>query len=103
MSNPAVQLQNQRVTIFEGEKVLHEVEAWNLKDANNQLAYANLILLQALVERQSVLADALTNLTTVLTTRIRPPDPEAAMEAAAAQVQGLLTKLGMKLPNMPAR
>lgn len=100
MSTQTVIIENQRVTIAEDGKPMHDIEVWDLNDVGHQLAYAQILLLQALVERQSMMAAALTKLAEALSARMKPPDPKAALDAATGQVKELMTSLGISLPNL---
>jgi len=98
MSNPAVQLDIDSVAVLREGKPPACASVNSDSPASEVLAFAQLVLLQALIERQSLMADALSRLVAALTDRMRPPDPKVAMEAAGKQVIGLLEKFGIPVP-----
>ena len=99
MSNPSVQLSDRSVTVFLGEQsAFASVHSDSPKE--DVFAFAQLVMLQALVERQSALAAAMTQMAAAFS-NLRPQDPKIAMEAATKHATEVLSKLGIQLPNLP--
>jgi len=96
-----VQLDEVGVLLTEDGQNRMRIEFGSIVTADQMLAYAQLVMLQALVERQSLMAGALTKLAEVLAARTRPVDPAAAADQVAAQMRGVFDKLGITLPNAP--
>jgi len=99
MPDPSVQIDGNRVRIsFEHSGLT--IDAADLREPGNQLAYAQLLMLQALVERQSMLASALTKLAEALSVRTRAADPKEAVAQVSEQLRGVFSNLGIPLPNV---
>lgn len=98
MSNPSVQLGVDSVTVFRGEQPHASAHIHSTSSPSDVFAFAQLVMLQAIVERQSALAAAMSQMAAAFS-NLRPQDPKLAMETAAKHATEMLTKLGIPLPT----
>ena len=107
MSNPGIRIEDHTVTIYDGEAEVTKIDMHDVDEVTGvHLQYANLIMLQAVVERQSALADAtnamamaLQNLVELSKERAQPPDLDAVMGKASDHIAKMLSGTGLRMPG----
>lgn len=100
---PGVQITEEGVEIFAGDTRVQLMDHGYISlDGERGLMYAQLVMLQALVERQSAIASALAQLAQAvnLSRTNSQQSVDAAMDAAFSRALGQLAKMGIRLPGM---
>lgn len=98
---PGVQITDEGIEIFEGDARSQLIShGYITQDGERGLAYANLVLLHALVERQSAIAAALNQLAMAIGSARKNSQEtiDATMDAAMGKAFAQLAKLGLKMP-----